>query len=102
MLVDLLEHVVGEAPLLGGLEGPVHLHHFPFQKAALQVRDLHPFPGDPGQVPVVEEDDPPGVGQKGGYVRARKFSPSPRPMTKGLTVRAATISSRSSWTTTTA
>ncbi len=78
LFVDLLQHVVGKAPLLRRLEAPVHLHRLPQEGVPQEVRDLHPLPGDAGHVAVVEEDDLPRVGQKGGHVRGQKVLPLPQ------------------------
>ena len=63
LFVDLLEHVVGVAALFGRLHVPVDLAHLAFDRVALEVHHSNVVFAYYGHVPVVQEDDPAGVGE---------------------------------------
>ena len=63
LLVDLLEHEVFVATLLGGLRCPVDGGHGPLEWRAVDVREGHAPRPQVGDVTVLEKDDLVGVGQ---------------------------------------
>ena len=63
LLVDLLEHEVLVAALLGGLGRPVDGRHGALARGAVHVGDGHAPRPQVGHVAILEEDDPVGVGE---------------------------------------
>ena len=68
LLVDLLEHEVLEAALLGGLGRPVHLGDRPLAGRARHVGDRDPRGPKVGDVALLEEDHAVRVGQDRRHV----------------------------------
>ena len=68
LLVDLLEHEVGEAALLGGLRRPVHARHEPLARGPVDGRDRGARRAKVDDVPILEEDHPVRVRQDRGDV----------------------------------
>ena len=66
--MDLLEHEVVEASLLGGLRGPVHQGDEPLARRSVDAGDGDPRRADVDHVALLEEDDPVGVGQDRRHV----------------------------------
>ena len=63
LLVDLLEHEVREAALLGGLGGPRHLGDDALPRLAGDAADADPSRPQVDDVAFLEEDDPAGMGE---------------------------------------
>ena len=68
LLVDLLEHEVLVAALLGGLGRPVDDRHRALHRASVEVRDLDAGRPHVRHVALLEEDDAVGVGKDRGDV----------------------------------
>ena len=75
LLVDLLEHEVLVAALLGGLGRPVDGRDRAFQRRAGDIGDRHAPRPDVGDVAVLEEDDLVGVGEDRRHVRGEEALP---------------------------
>ena len=72
LLVDLLEHEMLVAALLGGLGRPVDDGHGALADLAVDVGDGHAPRTQIGHVAVLEEDDPVGVGEDRRDVRGEE------------------------------
>ena len=72
LLVDLLEHEMLVAALLGRLGRPVDGRHRALERLAGDVGDGHAPRPDVGDVAVLEEDDLVGVGEDRGHVRGEE------------------------------
>ena len=70
--MDLLEHEVLVAALLGGLGRPVDGRDRALERRAVDVGDRHAPRPDVGDVALLEEDDPVGVGEDRGHVRGEE------------------------------
>ncbi len=72
LLVDLLEHEVREAALLGGLRRPVHPRHGALAGRPVDGRDRHPCRPEIDDVSLGQEDHPVRVGQDRRHVRGEE------------------------------
>ena len=72
LLVHLLGHEVLVAALLGGLDGPVDALHRPLALDAVEARDDDRVRVQVGDVALLEEDDPAGVGEHRRDVRGEQ------------------------------
>ena len=75
LLVHLLEHEVLVAALLGGLDVPVDLVDGALERPPAHVGDLDLAGPEVGDIALLEEDDPAGVGQHGGHVGGQEGLP---------------------------
>ncbi len=72
LLVDLLEHEVLVAALLGGLGRPVDRRHVTLADDPVDIGDRDAPRSQVGDVAVLEEDDPVGMGEDRGHVRGEE------------------------------
>jgi hypothetical protein len=83
LVVDLLGHEVLVATLLGLDRVPVEHLDRPLAPPAGEVGEHDAGRGDPGEVAVLEEDHPPGVGEDGGRVGGEELLALAEPEDEG-------------------